>query len=49
MGRIGLSLALNILPANFFFGLCSSEEVGSQLCAAHIVKNLLFFFNPLRW
>lgn len=45
MGLIGSGFALNILPAQLFFGLSGAKEVCSQLRAAHVVKNVFLWLQ----
>lgn len=46
MCLIGLCLALDVVTAQFFFGLGSAEEVGGQLASVHVIQYFLALFQP---
>ena len=46
MGFVGVLLTLNVVPAKLLFCLRGTEQIGSELCAPHVVQNLVALFEP---
>ena len=47
MGLVGVGLADDLFPAEFFFGLGCAEQVGRKLGATHVIQYVLTFLQAL--
>lgn len=47
MNLVGLLLALDVIAAQLFFGLCSAKQVSCQFSRAHVIKNPLALLQTL--